>query len=231
MPKGDLLATACGHFRSDTTPSTYMPTMNKFRALLLRSKDRGRNWYFVSTIAVDPNMGEEGFSEVVLLRLTQGNHQGRFIVVMRTGRMNPAFQTESDDEGKTWTKPHPLPFHAVDPDLIEMKNGILVCGFGWRTKEAVEWAYETKPGEAMQEHAIGSGEERRIGPEHGNYVAFSFDQGTTWTQVTQVNHELTTSYVTVREVQPGKLILVYDKNWWGHKDRAIAVRFIDVRKQ
>jgi hypothetical protein len=227
MPGGELLATAYVWFKGDSTPSTYMPAMNKTRAVLLRSKDRARNWSLVSTIAVDPTVGEEGFGEPVLVRVSQGKHPGRFIVLMRTGRMNPAYQTESDDEGKTWTKPHPLPFHAVDPDLIEMKNGILVCGFGWRTKEAIEWA----PEKARQGQASPSSEEHRIGPEHGNYVAFSLDQGTTWTQVTQVNHELTTCYVAVREVAPGKLILVYDKGWWGHTDRAIAARFIDVRKQ
>ncbi|NBR09291.1 MAG: hypothetical protein EBT98_06575, partial [Opitutaceae bacterium] len=70
---------------------------------------------------------------------------------------------------------------------------------------------------------------RLIGPKHGNYVAFSHDQGATWTQITQVTRELTTSYVSVREVQPGRLLLVYDKYWWDHKDRAIAARFIDVK--
>ena len=52
-----------------------------------------------------------------------------------------------------------------------------------------------------------------------------------WTQLTQINHELTASYVTVREVASGNLLLVYDKNSWGHKDRAIAARYIDVREQ
>jgi len=231
MPNGDLLATAYGHFRADITPSPYMPTMKKIRTLLLRSKDRGRNWSLVSTVAVDPTVGEEGFCEPVLLRLTHGKRKGRFIVHMRTGRMNPVFQTESDDEGNTWTKPHPLPFHGVDPDLIEMKNGILVSGFGVRTKEVIAWAYKRDPGGTINSPAIGSSEERRIGPEQGNYIAFSLDQGATWTQVTQVNHELTTSYVTVREVEPGRLIFVYDKNWWGHKDRAIAQRFIDIHRQ
>ena len=48
--------------------------------------------------------------------------------------------------------------------------------------------------------------------------------------MSQVTHELTTSYVAVREVKPGRLLLVYDKNWWDHKDRAVAGRFIKVEK-
>ena len=125
MPNGDLIATAYGWFRGDTRPSTYMENMNKFRSLLLRSKDRGRNWSLVSTIAVDPTMGEEGFNEPVLVRLSQGKRAGRFIVLLRTGSNkakwpNPIYQTESDDEGKTWSKPRPLAFDGVNPDLIEM---------------------------------------------------------------------------------------------------------------
>jgi len=231
MPNGDLLATAYGWFKEDTTPSAYMPTMMKFRSLLLRSRDRGQNWSLVSTIAVDPTVGEEGFCEPVLLRLTQGKHKGRLIVHMRTGsnkvltepQYNFIHQTESDDEGKTWTKPHPLQFQGVNPDLIEMQNGILVAGFGWRTPESVRKHTDSRLLDG-EKHFDG----RTIGPKHGNYVAFSRDQGASWTQVTQVTSELTTSYVSVREVQPGRLLLVYDKNWWDHQDRAIAARFIDI---
>ena len=231
MPNGDLLATAYGWFQEDSTPSTYVKNMNKFRSLLLKSKDRGRNWSLVSTIAVDPTVGEEGFNEPVLVRLTQGAHKGRFVVLLRIGSNkakwpNPLYQTESDDEGKTWTKPHRLAFDGVCPDLIEMKNGILVAGFGWRTKESRQ--------------KVPPGQPRRLGPEHGNYVAFSLDQGATWTQVTRVTQKPTTAYVTVREVQPNRLFLVYDiGDNWGQKwagfeqgiERAIGGRFIEVFRQ
>ena len=230
-PDGNLLAAAYGWFKEDSVPSSYMKNMDRFRSLLLQSKDRGRNWSLVSTIAVDPTMGEEGFNEPVLVRLSQGKHKGRLIVLLRTGSNkakwpNPLYQTESDDEGKTWSKPHPLGFDGVNPDLIEMKNGVLVAGFGWRTKESRQKVPEGQP--------------RRLGPEHGNYVAFSLDQGATWTQVTRVTQEPTTAYVTVREVQPNKLFLVYDiGDGWGRKwvgfeqgiERAIGGRFIEVAKQ
>ena len=197
MPNGDLIATAYGWFRGDNQVSTYMKNMSKFRSLLLRSKDRGRNWSLVSTIAVDPTMGEEGFNEPVLVRLTQGKRAGRFIVLLRTGSNkakwpNPIYQTESDDEGKTWSKPRALAFDGVNPDLIEMKNGILVAGFGWRTRESREKGPPEKP--------------RRLGREHGNYVAFSLDQGETWSQVTRVTELPTTAYVTVREIRPNELL-------------------------
>jgi BNR repeat-like domain/BNR/Asp-box repeat len=213
MPNGDLVATAYGWFKEDSTPSSYMKSMNKTRAVLLRSKDHGLNWSLVSTIAVDPAVGQEGFTEPVLARLTQGKHSGRFIVLMRTGRNNPIHQTESDDEGRSWTKPRALRLLGVNPDLIEMTDGVLVCGFGGLT----EW--------------LGEG---RL------YLAFSFDQGITWTRITQVSMDPTSQYLTVREVKPGRLLIVYDKV--PHKDsnlpqtrlyiagRTVVARLIDVEK-
>ena len=181
--------------------------MNKTRTLLLRSRDRGRNWTLVSTIAVGPTVGEEGFDEPVLLRLTQGPRSGRFIVLMRTGRVTPIYQTESDDEGKTWTKAHPLGFNGVNPDLIEMKSGLLVAGFGWRTiaeserKIVPRHEYKKDP----KAKAVEESRARKpsVDPNQGNYLAFSLDQGSTWAQVTKVTTGRNGDYVTVREERPG----------------------------
>jgi len=213
MPNGDLIATAYGWFKEDSTPSSYMKSMNKMRVVLFLSKDRGLNWSLVSTVAVDPAVGQEGFTEPVLARLTQGKQNGRFIVLMRTGRNNPIYQTESDDEGRTWTKPRALRLLGVNPDLIEMTSGLLVCGFGGLT----EW--------------LGEGR---------YYLAFSLDQGASWTRITQISMDPTSQYLTVREVAPGRLLVVYDRV--PHKDsdlpkprlyisgRTVVARFIDVSK-
>jgi len=227
MPNGDWLTTAYGWFKEDSTPSTYQPKMNKTRTLLLRSRDRGRNWTLVSTIAVGPTVGEEGFDEPVLLRLTQGPRSGRFIVLMRTGRVTPIYQTESDDEGKTWTKAHPLGFNGVNPDLIEMKSGLLVAGFGWRTiaeserKIVPRHEYKKDP----KAKAVEESRARKpsVNPNQGNYLAFSLDQGSTWAQVTKVTTGRNGDYVTVREVQPDNLLLVYN-----NEAKEAVGRFIKV---
>jgi len=229
--EGDLLATAYGWFKDDVTPSSYEHKMDKFRCLLLRSKDRGHNWFLVSTIAVDPAVGEEGFGEPVLVQLKLGIHKGRLIVLMRTGSNkakwpNPLYQTESDDNGETWSPPHPLSFDAVNVDLIEMKSGVLVAAFGWRTKESRQ--------------KLAKGEPAHIGQEHGNYLAFSLDQGQTWTTITHITHEPTTGYVGIREIEPGKILLVYDIGDWDRKqkwagyeqgiDHAVLARVVTVQK-
>jgi hypothetical protein len=226
-PNGDLLVTAYGWFEGDDTPSTYRPTMKKFRTLLLRSTDRGRNWSLVSTVAVGPEVGEEGFNEPVLLRLSKSPRAGRLIALLRTGSNKtfkhcPIHQTESDDDGRTWSKPHSLGWDNVDPDLIELGDGTLAASFGNRTLESRVHLNALPP--------------KDIGADHGNYLAFSRDQGASWEPPIRINHEPSSCYTTIREIAPGKLIIVYDKgDWWQHVwngweniERAIACRQIEI---
>ena len=189
LPNGDLLASVYGRFKGDDAASEYLPQMKKFRSLLLRSKDQGRNWTYVSTIAVDPKVGQEGFDEPVLLRLSQGKHKGRLICLMRTGRKDPLYQVHSDDEGTTWTGLRALNLLGVDPDLIEMSNGVLVCSFGHKPQHSTQGGLK----------------------DDGNFLAFSLDQGQTWTNVTRLSSVPTCAYTTVREIAPGELYVVYDE--------------------
>ncbi|MEO6002035.1 MAG: sialidase family protein [Opitutus sp.] len=193
LPGGDLLATAYGRFQEDNTPVEYRPEMKQHRSYLIRSHDEGRTWAYVSTIAVPP-AGQEGPGEPVLLQLKQGVHAGRLICQMRIGREHALVQTESDDEGKTWTPLRTLTWTysrfgrtreliGVDPDLIEMSDGTLVMSYGHKV-------------DAM---------------DNGNFLAFSVDQGATWTAETRINVSVTVAYTGVREVSPGTLFVVYTR--------------------
>ncbi|MFN0171137.1 MAG: sialidase family protein [Bryobacteraceae bacterium] len=191
LPNGDLLATAYSRFKEDKTPIEYEPKMNKVRSWLMRSSDKGRTWRYVSTIAAEP-VEQEGFAEPVMVRLTKGKAAGRLICQMRTGRENPIYQCESDDEGLTWTRAYPLRWTysrwgryrdivGADPDLCEMSDGTLAMAYGHKPDYR----------------------------DHGSYVAFSIDQGHSWLQVTQVSAGLTMAYCGIREVAPGELYVVY----------------------
>jgi len=193
LPGGDLLATAYGRFETDTTPVEYRAEMKQHRSYLLRSADEGRSWNFVSTIAAPP-AGQEGFGEPVLVQLRRGPRAGRLVCQMRVGRENALFQNESDDEGRTWTKPHALKWTysrfgrereivGVDPDLIEMSDGTLVMAYGHKPDFM----------------------------DHGNFLAFSLDGGATWVAETRLNATMTRAYAGVREVGPGELFVVYSR--------------------
>jgi len=191
LENGDLLACAYGRFETDKAPVEYLGAMAKMRSFLLRSSDRGANWKYISTIAAEP-VEQEGAAEPVLAQLTRGPLKGRLICLLRTGRENPIYQCESDDEGRTWTRAYPLFWQysrygrrreiaGTDPDIIEMADGTLAMSFGHKPD------YE----------------------DHGNFLAFSVDQGRSWTQVTRLSSSVTMAYTGVREVAPGELYVVY----------------------
>jgi hypothetical protein len=212
LPNGDLLASAYGHFEADKFASEYAPKMNKSRSFLMRSTNHGENWTYISTIASDP-VEQEGFGEPALVRLSHGPRAGRLICLMRTGRENPVYQSESDDEGKTWTRARPLhwfysrfgrsrPIVGVDPDVVEMQDGTLAMSYGHKPDYR----------------------------EHGNYVAFSLDQGNSWTSVTQISSTATSAYTGIREVSPGELFVVYTTSENGTKYSTMG-RNITVQKE
>lgn len=214
LPSGELVACIYCWFQEDNIPSSYEPKMSRFRCVLLRSQDQGQHWHYGATIAADPSIGQEGFDEPVLIQLTQGPRQGRLLCLMRTGnRVDPLYQSHSDDAGVSWSPPRPLPLRGVDPDLIEMADGTLACSYGYRIL--------TEP----------------PAPEHGNYVAFSTDQGDSWGDITHLPIEAhaganrSTCYTGLREVAPGKLLVTFDIGWWRLPIRYIGRRFVHVQHQ
>lgn len=212
-PSGELVACIYCWFAEDKIPSSYEAKMNRFRCVLLRSADQGHTWHYGTTIAVDPTIGQEGFDEPVLIQLTQGPRQGRLLCLMRTGnRVDPIYQSYSDDGGATWSPPTPTPMLGVDPDLVEMADGTLACSYGYRILR--------EPPD----------------PAHGNYVAFSTDQGERWGNLTHLPIEAhagadrSTCYTGLREVEPGKLLVTFDIGWWRTPIRYIGRRFVHVQQ-
>ena len=249
LPNGDLVTTCYGQLRGDKTPSTYMPSMMKARVMFLRSTDHGQHWALVSTVAVDPAIGTEGFDEPVLARLSHGSSAGRLICLMRTGR--ELRESYSDDGGATWSvhgprvfagldvyrtelwvddfrnfkgskgklldedNPDELRGAVVDPDLTELRSGILVAAFGVRIPQKACWAHP--------EH-----------PLNGNYLAFSTDHGQTWSNVVRLTSgKLTTHYMAIEEcLEDNRIFVVYDLGGWSkgmHRD--VWGRFVDVKQK
>lgn len=97
-----------------------------YRTILVESRDAGKTWSFVSTIAYQYLGAGDGFCEPALMWVPDGS----LLCVMRRGGKLPLGQCRSLDQGKTWSAPELLPGHGVDPDLYLMSNGVLACTFG-----------------------------------------------------------------------------------------------------
>src|SRR5262249_6159922 len=86
---------------------------------------------------------------------------------------------------------------VVDPDLIELRSGLLVAAFGVRVPQKLCWQHPEFPW-------------------NGNYLAFSRDHGRTWsTVVRSTSGVLTTHYMAIKETpQNGTLYMAYDLGGW-----------------
>ncbi|MEO6003183.1 MAG: sialidase family protein [Opitutus sp.] len=245
LPNGDLLTTLYGWFEGDTEPSAYMKTMRKTRTMLVRSTNHGRHWDLVSTIAVDPKVGTEGYDEPVIARIAKGPHAGRLICQMRTGQEQR--ETFSDDNGRTWAPAYPRIYAGldvyrtenwaemfkgvknkhgvviendptefigavVDPDLLELRSGVLVASFGVRVPPRSCWPHA--------EH-----------PWNGNYLAVSIDHGATWSHVVRMTSGVLTTHYTAMEetMKDNRIFFAHDLGDWGTgRGRSTHGRFVQI---
>jgi hypothetical protein len=167
-PGGELIGSMYAWYAEDTAPNAYMPSMKKTRSILVRSADRGRSWRAGATIAADSGVGTEGFGEPVVARVTRGECAGRLVCLMRTGGDLYGCHSDDDGASWSPARPVSLPgvdiydtpswearFAArtddlvkrypwmqgsvVDPDLVEMRSGVLACAVGVRIPERACW--------------------------------------------------------------------------------------------
>jgi subtilisin family serine protease len=99
---------------------------SKVRVIALGSSDRGRGWSYLSTVAYDPHLNTEGFTEPIVCQTAQGG----LICFMRTEGGQPMYQAFSDDGGKTWTEPVKAGVDGVAPDMHLLSDGVLACSYG-----------------------------------------------------------------------------------------------------
>lgn len=104
------------------------------RITLLESNDRGRTWARKGVIAeAFPGKGEERWVTPRLSRL----RSGRLLVVCDQNDYRHCHETQppgiylwhSDDDGATWSGPHPTGIPGIEPDhIVELADGTLLCG-------------------------------------------------------------------------------------------------------
>lgn len=106
----------------------------------LRSTDRGATWSHHGLVG-DGAADRLHFLEPGWVRL----RDGRLLAVLRTRGEGAAavreappagflFQSVSDDNGRTWTKPVATPMWGFPAHLLELRDGRVLCAYGYRQK-------------------------------------------------------------------------------------------------
>lgn len=171
-----------------------------FRDVLIYSHDEGKTWQQRSVVAaVEPEdkpwpwAGPEGPNEAALVRLADG----RLLTVFRTGgggstgrEFGNMGETWSSDEGESWTPPIAGSFKGVAPRVRRLSGGMLALTTGRPDPVAVRFSIDGK------------------GEEWTRAVTIAEDKNGGWC----------TNYSDFIELEPGKLLVVYDhypQNWPG----------------
>ena len=213
LANGTLLALAYGNFVGDDVPiNGFVPTKGEapmYRSFMLSSTDDGQSWKYLSTIAYDGETGQESFCEPSITNF--GN--GELLVIMRTGRYAPLYQSRSLDGGKTWGEPVSLEMLGLQPKMILLDNGILVCSFGWRPMRYIYWEDRNGgyyPAGLTDYHKryksqVGIEDPTAVA---GDYVMFSPDKGYTWSQPHKIAEPLTQGYTQIAAIDRDSCVVL-----------------------
>ncbi len=133
LENGDLVAGMYGWFDGDVEPDRYRKGGTMRRAYTCISQDRGETWEYLSTVAYEPFLGNEGYSELVI----RGLPNGEILALVRTGgnsnpgwQDNPLMTSRSADGGRTWSPVERTGVEGCWPDLCVMDDGTLACTTG-----------------------------------------------------------------------------------------------------
>lgn len=133
LPNGRLLTCQYPYFYDNNDE------VNQSGVAFFESKDEGESWEQISFIPfyIDQNLDEDnnllrefmGFTEPTFELLDDK----RIVCIMRSApgyRVAPMYTSISDDLGKTWSDPKPITNNGVLPQLLKLKNGVLVLSYG-----------------------------------------------------------------------------------------------------
>lgn len=102
---------------------------------IMRSADGGSAWSGFQDVGYDP-LGQIGFYEPALIKL----RSGKLICMMRTHLQGLAtsesasflYQSDSSDDGHTWTPPVRTPLWGHPAQLCQLHDGRIICSYGYR---------------------------------------------------------------------------------------------------
>ena len=176
-----------------------------YSTVVFESEDEGRNWRYLSTVS-GPNAvpgAPHGPCEPALVML----ETGELMCVMRVGwegRGWPMVRSYSADGGRTWSPTDRMPGWSVAPDLLRLANGTLLLCAG--RPGSYLWLSTDPRGETWQRiDLLAHHNKWAPGPEH-TIVSQDF-----LNRESLHKREQTTSYMSMVEVEPDRVLLAYDR--------------------
>jgi hypothetical protein len=206
---GALLAAFYGHALGQPAYST----------AFFKSADGGLSWTYSSRVDATLAMpNNKGVSEPTMAVLSDG----RVLLVVRLGSNVPLWKAFSSDHGASWSPPEPMVPHprphpwssqpsfmyAVWPQLLKLSNGALVLASG---RPGIGFWVASNPGNGTG--WVGYDVEAMHSQNRPD-DPFDGESGTT-------------SYTGISEVEPGIVLLAYDKvgaNRHGDVQKVYSVR-------
>ena len=95
---------------------------------IVQSIDGGNSFEWLANVCEDNTVGER--RELGLVRLPSGELLG--LIRCGTQPSRPMVEVRSSDDGRTWSSPRRLARAGVCPQVLLLKNGVLVCSYGTR---------------------------------------------------------------------------------------------------
>ena len=131
---GELKQLADGSLIAGVGPTNYLDDNGKVSHSFItfyNSSDNGDTWKRIGRIPVHNDgilnvIGDGRFEEPSFEILKDST----ILCVMRTGSYSPLYKTFSKDKGYTWSEPTPFTSNGVKPNLMLLKNGVLVLASG-----------------------------------------------------------------------------------------------------
>ena len=110
------------------------------------SKDGGKSWQIISTIAIPENEDIKYYHEPHVAELPDGKLVAQIRYQPADKTLHYLRQSESTDGGKTWTVAHETPMWGYPPHLIVLDNGWLLSVYGVRREPYSQRACISKDG-------------------------------------------------------------------------------------
>ena len=148
-----------------------------------KSKDTGESWEKIGEIPCLRKKNEKGnlvINENHILEI----YPGKLLVLFRCETTNYLHQSNSEDNGKTWSEVKELSIWGYPPHLIRLKSGAILCSYSHRREP---WSIR---------------------------AVISYDDGQTWDTdniITLYKWEdkPDMGYPVSLEVEPGEILTVY----------------------